>query len=296
MRHARHLAFLFAASTLLIGAAALIAAPTGGVLARSLPAPLSVDLPGRAAPGSIPVDVELVLAVDISFSMDLDELALQREGYMQAVRSQPFLNALRDGMHGRIAVTYVEWAGSADQQIIVPWRLLDGPASADAFAAEIAKAPIRRARRTSISALLEFAAPLFDANGYQGIRRVIDVSGDGPNNQGPLVDRTRDEVVARGITINGLPIMLNRPNWGQLDIPALDEYYEDCVIGGPGAFVIPVRDREKFIEAIRTKMVLEIASAPPPVRLIPVQARPARVSCSIGERMWQERWGRDDWR
>ena len=121
---------------------------------------------------------------------------------------------------------------------------------------------------------------------------MIDVSGDGTNNQGPLVTVLRDEVVAKGITINGLPIMLKRPNAATMDIEELDIYYEDCVIGGAGAFVVPLRERSKFVEAIRTKLVLEIASHTPEPRLIPAQARQPRVSCTIGERMWQERWGR----
>ena len=164
------------------------------------------------------------------------------------------------------------------------------PESADAVAAEIARAPYRRASRTSISGALRFAKPLFDDSGYKGLRRVIDVSGDGANNAGPLVEITRDDVLAAGVTINGLPIMLKRPYTGTMDIENLDEYYEDCVIGGPGAFVIPIREREKFIEATRTKLVLEVAGRQPDPQIVPTASR-ARVSCTIGERLWQERWG-----
>ena len=116
----------------------------------------------------------------------------------------------------------------------MPWRLIEGPESADAVANEIAAAPYRRASRTSISGGLRFAKTLFDNSGYRGLRRVIDVSGDGANNSGQLVVPTRDDVLAAGITINGLPIMLKRPNPGTMDIEKLDVYYEDCVIGGPG--------------------------------------------------------------
>ena len=239
---------------------------------------------------AIPVDVELVIAVDVSYSMDPDEQALQREGYVLALTSKEFLQALRQGAHGKIAVTYFEWAGQSDQKILMPWRVIDGPESADAVAAEIARVPIRRASRTSISGALRFAKPLFDDSGYRGLRRVIDVSGDGTNNAGPLVELTRDDVLAAGITINGLPIMLKRPYAGSMDIPNLDEYYEDCVIGGPGSFVIPIREREKFIEATRTKLVLEVAGRQPEPQIMPTASR-ARVSCTIGERMWQERWG-----
>ena len=239
---------------------------------------------------AIPVDVELVIAVDVSYSMDPDEQALQREGYVLALTSKEFLQALRQGAHGKIAVTYFEWAGQSDQKILMPWRVIDGPESADAVAAEIARAPYRRASRTSISGALRFAKPLFDDSGYKGLRRVIDLSGDGANNAGPLVEITRDDVLAAGITINGLPIMLKRPYTGTMDIENLDEYYEDCVIGGPGAFVIPIREREKFIEATRTKLVLEVAGRQPDPQIVPTASR-ARVSCTIGERLWQERWG-----
>jgi hypothetical protein len=198
--------------------------------------------------GVIPVDVELVIAVDVSYSMDPDEQALQREGYILALTSKEFLQALRQGANGKIAITYFEWAGQSDQKVIMSWRLIDGPETADAVAAEIARAPYRRASRTSISGALRFAKPLFDESGYKGLRRVIDVSGDGTNNAGPLVVPMRDEVLAADITINGLPIMLKRPFVGTMDIENLDIYYEDCVIGGPGAFVVPIREREKFIE------------------------------------------------
>jgi hypothetical protein len=240
---------------------------------------------------AVPVDVELVIAVDSSYSMDPEEQALQREGYVLALTSKEFLQALRQGAHGKIAVTYFEWAGHTDQKIVMPWRMIDGPESADAVAAEISRAPYRRASRTSISGALRFAKPLFDDSGYKGLRRVIDVSGDGANNSGPLVHLTRDDVLAAGITINGLPIMLKRPNSGTMDIEELDVYYEDCVIGGPGSFVIPIREREKFIEATRTKLVLEIAGRQPEPRIVPVSSRSPRISCTVGERIWQERWG-----
>jgi hypothetical protein len=277
-------------------APAVLASAVAGLglaIAASSPSRFA-DLPGGRVPGSLDVDVELVLAVDISYSMDLDELALQREGYVEALTSPEFLNALKNGMHGRIAVSYVEWAGVIDQKLVVPWRLIDGRASAEAVAAQISRAPTRRAYRTSISGALTFSASLFDENGYRGIRRVIDVSGDGTNNQGPPIVITRDEVIAKGITVNGLPIMLKRPNPSTLDIPDLDIYYEDCVIGGPGAFVVPIREREKFRDAIRTKLVLEIAGRVPQPRVVPAAADAPRISCTIGERMWQQRWGSID--
>ena len=276
-----------------IGAAVIAVSAWNGIAA-----PRYADLPGRSTPGSIGVDVELVLAVDISYSMDFDELKLQRDGYVEALTSREFLNALKQGMHGKVAVTMVEWAGANEQRIVLPWRLIDGPASAQAVAAELAAAPVRRAFRTSISGALLFSAPLFEGNGFTGIRRVIDVSGDGTNNQGPLVHLTRDEVLAKGITINGLPIMLKEPAPGSVDLKDLDIYFEDCVIGGPGAFVIPIREREKFKEAIRTKLVLDIADRSSMRRVIPAAAQNPRISCTIGEQMWQRRWGGGgiDWR
>jgi hypothetical protein len=244
---------------------------------------------GRAAPpifaersaGAIAVDTELVIAVDVSNSMDPEEQALQREGYITGITSREFMSGLRGGMHGKVAVTYFEWAGLYDQKIVMPWRLIDGPESADAVAAEIARAPYRRAPRTSIYGALQFAKPLFEASGFNGIRRVVDVSGDGANNMGPPVTLMRDEVLAAGITINGLPIMLKRPyGYGMyaVQMENLDVYYEDCVIGGPGAFVIPIKEREQFKEATRTKLVLEIADRMP--RVIPAQARTQRMRCS----------------
>jgi hypothetical protein len=273
----------------------ILALAGAGLAAASLAAASLVasGLPRFAdqSPKAVPVDVELVIAVDVSYSMDPDEQALQREGYVQALTSREFMQALRQGPNGKIAVTYFEWAGPSDQKILMPWRLIEGPESADSVTSEIASAPYRRASRTSIAGALMFAKPLFDNSGYRGLRRVIDVSGDGTNNAGPLIVPTRDDVLAAGITINGLPIMLKRATPGTMDIEELDIYYEDCVIGGPGAFVVPIRERAKFIEATRTKLVLEIAGRQPQPRVVPASAQAPRISCTIGEKMWQQRWG-----
>lgn len=270
--------------------AALIAAAMAGHGAASLAAPrplLAQDRDTRQQ-----VDVELVLAVDVSYSMDLEELAIQREGYAQAIVSPEFLQALKSGPTGKIAVTYFEWAASNDQKLVMPWRTIDGPESADSVAAEIARAPIRRASRTSISGAINFAMPLFEQNPWQGLRRVIDISGDGPNNNGEPVTIVRDAAVQKGVVINGLPIMVKTPSYSTMDIENLDYYYEDCVIGGPGSFVITIKDRAKFKEAIRTKLVLEVAGLQPQPRVMPAAAREPRVSCTIGEKIWQERWER----
>ena len=273
----------------------------GAVLAASLMA--GGDIAVIAAPGpqvaqqraesdANAVDVQLVLAVDVSYSMDMDELAIQREGYAQAIVSKEFLQALKTGPNGKIAVTYFEWAASSDQKIIIPWRVIDGPETADAVANEIMRTPIRRASRTSISGAINFAMPLFEENPHRGLRRVIDISGDGPNNNGAPVTGARDAAVEKGVTINGLPIMVKEPSYSTMDIDNLDYYYEDCVIGGPGAFVVTIKDRDKFREAIRTKLVLEVAGRTPDQRLVPVAASEPRVNCMIGEKIWQDRWGR----
>ena len=280
----RYKNFITIASVIVAGASALAA--------LAAPQPRFAD----QSPSATPVDVELVLAVDVSYSMDPDEQALQREGYVLALKSREFLQALHQGANAKVAVTYIEWAGQYDQKIIMPWRLIDGPEAADAVAAELASAPYRRASRTSISGGLHFAKTLFEHSGYRGLRRVIDVSGDGANNAGLPIVPTRDDVVASGITINGLPLMLKRPNPGTMDIENLDVYYEDCVVGGPGSFVIPVRERSQFVEATRTKMILEVAGREPSPRVMKASADKPRISCTIGEKMWQDRWGGYDFK
>src|SRR3954454_23493116 len=272
-----------------IGAVLIAGAVAGGDVAGVAAPNPSLQ---RAEAKEATVDVELVLAVDVSYSMDMDELAVQREGYAQAIVSKDFLQALKTGPHGKVAVTYFEWAASTDQKIIIPWRLIDGPETADAVAAEISKTPIRRASRTSISGAINFAMSLFEENPYRGIRRVIDISGDGPNNNGPPVVPTRDAAIEKGIIINGLPIMVKEPSYSTMDIDNLDLYYEDCVIGGPGSFVVTIKDRDKFKEAIRTKLLLEIAGRTPERPVVPAAGREARVNCMIGEKIWQDRWGR----
>lgn len=277
-----------------IGAVLVAGVLAGGDVAGvAAPGPKLHQPQRQAADGDAQsVDVELILAVDVSYSMDMDELAVQREGYAHAIQSKEFLQALKVGPNGRIAVTYFEWAASSDQKIIIPWRLIDGPETADAVAAEILKTPIRRASRTSISGAIGFAMPLFDENPYHGIRRVIDISGDGPNNNGGPVTVARDAALEKGIIINGLPIMVKEPSYSTMDIDNLDYYYEDCVIGGPGSFVIAIKDREKFKEAIRTKLLMEVAGRTPPVVHVADKEKEPRVSCMIGEKIWSDRWGR----
>jgi hypothetical protein len=222
------------------------------------------------------VDVELVLAVDVSGSMDLEEAQVQRAGYVDALRHPEFIDAVRDGLTGRIAI---EWAGTIRDNSLVSWQIISGPEDANAFAAQLEARPIATRRGTSISGAIVYGAQLFDGNGYSGLRRVIDVSGDGPNNFGPPVTPARDAATALGIIINGLAIMI-RPSAAY---GSLDDYYANCVIGGPGAFVLPVQEPEDFAIAIRRKLILEVSGAEPPARTIPAAGEPA--DCLIGEKL-----------
>ena len=209
----------------------------------------------QAEARDVPVDLELVLAVDVSGSIDARENMVRREGYLAAIRSPEFAAAVRAGARGRIRLAYVEWAGENAQRLAVTWRVIDGPDAAQAFASELAAQPIARFQRgTSISSVLRFSAGLFESG---GARRVIDISGDGPNNAGGDVIAARDAVVAEGIVINGLPVLIDpSPNF-----PAIDRYYADCVIGGDGAFLLPVFSSGDLGEAIRIKLLREVLSA-----------------------------------
>ena len=236
------------------------------------------------------VDLALVIAVDVSYSMDPDEQELQRQGFVEAFRSALVHDAIRRGMIGRIGVIYMEWAGASDQQVLLPWTAIDNPESAMAFAGALAEKPTRRASRTSVSGAIDFSAGLLARSGMAPTRQVIDVSGDGPNNQGRPVTAARDEAVAKGITVNGLPIMLKAP--GPWDIEDLDLYYRDCVIGGQGAFMVPVRDRAQWVQAVKTKILLEVAGRPPAEPLVkPAQTLEGRANCLAGEQRLQNRWG-----
>jgi Protein of unknown function (DUF1194) len=222
----------------------------------------------RGAAGSdLPVDLELVLAVDVSGSINTEHAYLQRSGYARALTDHRVIDAIQAGSFGRIALTYVEWADDNLQRSIVGWRVIDSPASAKDFARQLGGAPTVTEARTSISALIDYCVPLFAENGFEASRHVIDVSGDGENNVGRSVTLARDDAVKAGITINGLPIVRegllpwdedrdHRRN--------LDSYYRDSVIGGPGAFVVVVKDYNGFADAIIAKLLKEIAELPPP--------------------------------
>ncbi len=228
------------------------------------------------------VDVRLVLAVDVSRSMDPGEQLLQRNGYADTIVSPEFLRLVSGGRHGRIAVAYFEWAGQDQQKTIVDWHLLDGPEAAQSLAARLREAPISRAARTSISGAVLYAVEMFDRSPYQG-EAVLDLSADGPNNDGMPVTAARDIATGKGITINGLPIMLRDPNQSPVDIQHLDIYFQDCVVGGPRAFAIPIASKDQFRTSIRTKLMQEVAEAMHPELARPVKAAGPRISCMIGE-------------
>ena len=235
---------------------------------------------GAAQTQPTQVDLELVVTVDVSLPMDRDEQVVARNGYVDAFRSPDFINAIMQGPTGRIAVTYVEFSDT--QTVVVPWMVIDGAQSANAFADRLSAAPAQFLRTTSISGDITFSANLFDSSGVTSPRRTIDVSGNGPNNDGIPVTTARDAVAARGITINGLPIDLG-PR--EAVIEDLADYYRQCVIGGPEAFLYSVNKISDLPTAIRRKLVQEIAAGPPSrhPRVIRVQA--AVVDCMIGEKM-----------
>lgn len=263
-------------------------------------ATLALTLPGvHSASATDPVDVELVLAVDVSLSMSPAELEIQRDGYAAALTDQRVLDAIAQGANGRIAVIYFEWAGATTQHVVVPWTIVATRQDAENVAAKLSTTPPNSARRTSISSALDFGADLFAENPFRGARRVIDISGDGPNNHGAPVELARDAAVAQGIVINGLPLMTSSGLTNAYDVEDLDRYYTDCVIGGAGAFVIPVNGWSQFPEAVRRKLVLELAGPASPQwaaeeaahpRVVLAQARPS-YDCLVGEKLWRNRSG-----
>ncbi|MDP6805182.1 MAG: DUF1194 domain-containing protein [Rhodospirillales bacterium] len=272
------------------GSAGRIMAPTmhrRPLIASALGALLGVVLVMQTADArtETAVDLELVLAVDVSGSMDQGEHERQRRGYVGALQHPDVVHAIRLGPLRRIVVAYVEWAGAASQVVAVPWRLIEDATSARAVANELAATPIALIRGTSISGAIDFAAGFFEGNDFAGTRRIIDISGDGPNNRGLPVVPVRNAALERGIIINGLPIMVRPSLSGAIPGMALDRYYVECVIGGPGAFVLPVEAASQLATAIRRKLVLEIAGVSPP-RIVNAATDVAQASfdCLIGER------------
>jgi hypothetical protein len=200
-----------------------------------------------------PVDLELVLSADVSRSIDEQEFILQRRGYAEAFRDKRVIDAIRSGGMRRIAVVFVEWAAAHMQQVVIDWTLIENAESANAFADKLENLPraFFLGGGTAVAEALHFSAKLFDNNGFEAERRVIDMSGDGRTRNGMPAAPARDQIVAQGIVINGLPIMNAEP--------MLDAFYEREVIGGPGAFSLPAEGFEDFANAVRSKLIREIA-------------------------------------
>jgi Protein of unknown function (DUF1194) len=220
---------------------------------RALLCIMAVVSAAAPAAAQTAADLQLVLAVDASGSVDQYRFELQKRGYVAAFRHARVLQAIRSGPNQAIAVTMIQWTGPMLQVHVVGWSLVGDEESAAAFAAAIERAPRQLfGGGTSISGAIDHALTLFPRSPFRASRRVIDVSGDGSNNRGRPVTLARDEAVAAGIGINGLPILALEPD--------LDRYYYDSVIGGPGAFMVPAKDYETFGEAILKKLITEIAS------------------------------------
>ena len=211
------------------------------------------------------VDLELVIATDTSISIDIREATLQRRGIAAAFRSPELIRAIQNGAVSRIAVAYVDWSSVFYNRVVVDWQTIQDATSASAFADALLKSSYTYGEGTSIGGVMEMAADMIDQNAFEGTQRTIDISGDGPNNFGRPVAEIRDEIAARDITINGLPIVtdeLGNGDWGSYygDIAA---YYSNCVIGGRRALALPARGFQDFATAVRRKLVLEISDASP---------------------------------
>ena len=229
-------------------------------------ATLAIPSAWPAAPAREAVDLELVLAADNSQSIDPSEAALQRGGVASAFRSPEVIRAIQSGSLGHIAVAYLDWSSLPYTRLSVGWHVISDKASAEKFADDLLKAPRPGGAGTAIGEAIGLAATLIETNNFDGTVRAIDVSGDGPNNRGRPVYEVRDEVVAKGITINGLPVVstgeYGTGEWG-IYYGELENYYVNCVIGGPRSFAIAAKGFQEFAEAIRHKLVLEISDASP---------------------------------
>lgn len=225
---------------------------------------LAVAMPqARAQQQAEQVDLALVLAVDVSSSVDEGEAGIQRTGYIAALRDPKIAEAIRGGLTGKIVVTYVEWASPSDQRVIIPWRTLTDAASANAFATELEMSKYRPGSTTSISAGIDFCVKLLNTSGINAIRRVIDMSGDGYSDYGRDVRAARDDAVKAGIIINGLPVMNERAAYRTKIPEDLDTYYKNNVTGGRGSFTLAVKKLDDFNKLILQKLILEIASLDP---------------------------------
>lgn len=243
-----------------------------------------VPLAQDAGAPNLAVDLELVLAVDVSGSIDGEESKLQRDGFAAAITNDHIMRAVQSGPLGRVAVMYLEWSGLDRHRVVADWTIIDTDRDAAAFAEKISEANHFRGHWTSISSVIDESLKHLNGNKISGARRVIDISGDGVNNNGDGVVEARDRAIRDGVTINGLPIINGRIGpQGMKPLPNLDLYYRDCVIGGPGAFIVVARGFADFARAIRRKMFLELSGWSPPVRRVRTQFRP-RADCMAGEK------------
>jgi hypothetical protein len=262
---------------------------SAGIAALLAGAAFSAAAAAAAAAAGDTVDLELVIATDTSRSIDEEEATLQREGVIAAFRAPEVVRAIQGGNLGRIGVAYVDWSVDYMNKIVVDWQVINSKATADAFADSLAQAPLNPGQRTSISGAIQLATQMLESNRLQGARRVIDISGDGPNNYGLELAPVREETLAKGIAINGLPIIVeNAPYAGNGYVPDIDKYYASCVIGGRGAFLIVARGFQDFATAIRHKLVLEISSLAPPVKyaqtgFLRAAARPQHIQLPTGK-------------
>jgi hypothetical protein len=222
-------------------------------------AALAATTPARAA--DLPVDLQLVLAVDVSRSIDEVEAELQRRGYIEALTNDRIIDAILSGEHKRIALCYTEWAGTHYQVVVIDWTVIDSARAARGFAEKLSEAPRESQSWTAVGAALAHAGQRFEGSGFTSKRRVIDISGDGRTNDGPPAEMVRDRLVGQGIVVNGLPVMMNRSNFGRPPDLMLDKYYEENVIGGSGSFMIVADNFDHFSRAVRTKLVREISSS-----------------------------------
>jgi hypothetical protein len=220
-----------------------------------------LDTTTSPARADTPVDLQLVLAVDVSRSIDEVEAELQRRGYVEALASDHVIDAILSGEHKRIALCYTEWAGTHYQMVVIDWSLIDSAAAAHRFSEKLTEAPRTSQSWTAVGAALAFAAQRFENSGFTSKRHVIDISGDGRTNDGPPAELVRDKLVAKGIVINGLPVMMNRSNFGRPADAQLDKYYEENVIGGQGSFVISAATFADFGRAVRNKLIREVSSS-----------------------------------
>lgn len=234
-----------------------------------------------AAMAKQPVDLELILAVDVSGSIDRGEAELQREGYMRALTSTDVINAIRSGPLGKVAMTYVEWAGMGHYNVVVDWQIVDSAESARDFVGKLDRMPFQNAHRTSLSDAIDYSVRHFTRNDFEGTRQIIDISGDGANNYGRLVVEARNDAIQKGIIINGLPILTNSRGGTYPPIADLDLFFRDCVIGGPGAFYVVAHGFEDFASAVRKKLILEIADTGT------VPYRPFRADASNTTHLWR---------